>query len=169
MENNSGRGPAQQPMNPSHIRLVKRTFTHIAPNSREIGSRFYTRLFELDPKLRALFQSGMRDQGQAMFSMVDLIVRTLDFQEQLVPIIYDLGRRHATYGIAESDYLTFRRALLDTLEAALAEAFTPEVQDAWGAAYDFMAGVMKQAHHHVLEGKTLPYRRVLPLEQELDQ
>jgi hemoglobin-like flavoprotein len=156
-------------MTPVQIGLVKESFSRLSPNGREIGLRFYTRLFELDPKLRVQFRSGMDEQGQALFSMIGLLVRVLDFQQQLVPIIYDLGRRHAAYGVTESDYQTFRNALIDTLETALGEHFTPDARDAWGMAYDFMRSVMEQAHAHVREGKTLPFRRTLPsLEEELD-
>jgi hemoglobin-like flavoprotein len=159
----------QHTITPAQIGLVKGSFARISLNPREIGTCFYTRLFELDPKLQVLFGASMREQGQALFTMIDLVVRILDFQQQLVPIIYDLGRRHAAYGVSESDYLTFRNALLDTLETALGEHFTPEVRDAWGAAYDFMKSVMEQAHAHVRQGRTLPFRKAPPIEEELDQ
>jgi len=160
----------RQSMTPLQIGLVKQSFARIASDSRRIGFRFYERLFELEPRLEGLFHTAPRDQGGALFSMIDLIVRTLDYQEQLVPIIYDLGRRHAAYGVNEQDYATFRRALLDTLEKALGAAFTPEVQDAWGAAYDFMARVMEEAQDHVKAGRTLPYRKAGPrVEEEADQ
>lgn len=161
---------ASETMTPAQIGLVKQSFARIAGNSQEIGFRFYQRLFEREPRLEGLFQTSPRSQGGALFSMIDLIVRTLDYQEQLIPIIYDLGRRHAAYGVTEHDYGVFRAALLDTLEKALGPAFTPEVQDAWGAAYDFMARVMEEAQNHVKAGRTLPYRRTgARVEEEADQ
>lgn len=146
-------------MNPAQLRLVKTTFNKLSPQSAELGTRFYQRLFQLDPRLQVLFPGNLPNQGFALFSMIGLIVRTLDYQNQVVPIIYELGKRHAAYGVLESDYATFRDALLETLHGALGEGFSPEVRDAWGAAYDFMAGVMAEAHSHIREGKTLPYRR----------
>lgn len=146
-------------MSPAQLRLVKSTFNKLSPQSAELGARFYQRLFQLDPRLQVLFPGNLPNQGFALFSMIGLIVRTLDYQNQVVPIIYELGKRHAAYGVLESDYATFRGALLETLEGALGEGFSPEVRDAWGAAYDFMAGVMAEAHSHIREGKTLPYRR----------
>ncbi len=157
-------------MTPTEIGLVKRSFAPIASDSRQIGFRFYRRLFELDPRLEGLFRTAPRDQGGALFSMIDLIVRTLDYQEQLLPIIYDLGRRHAAYGVTTEDYDTFRTALLDTLGEALGPEFTPEVRDAWAAAYNFMAQVMEEAQEHVKAGRTLPYRRAgSPIQEEADQ
>lgn len=155
-------------MTPAQLRLVKATFDRLCPQSAELGTRFYQRLFDLDPRLQVLFQGSMPNQGFALFSMIGLIVRTLDYQSQVAPIIYELGKRHAAYGVRESDYATFRAALLDTLQAALGDAFTPEVCAAWGAAYDFTAGVMEEAHSHIREGKTLPYRRAPRVEEDSD-
>lgn len=160
----------QNPMSPKQIALVKKTFARISHRSSELGLHFYERLFQLDPRLQVLFHGNLGNQGQALFSMIHLIVRTLDYQEQVVPIVYELGKRHAAYGVGGPDYATFRRALLDTLESALADGFTKEVREAWGEAYDFMAGVMDEANTHVREGKTLPFRKLGPLlEEEADQ
>ena len=155
-------------MTPAQLRLVKTTFARLSAQSAELGAQFYQRLFQLDPRLQVLFPGNMPNQGFALFSMIGLIVRTLDYQNQVVPIIYELGKRHAAYGVLESDYATFRNALLDTLEAALGEDFTREVNEAWGAAYDFMAGVMEEAHTHVRQGRTLPYRAAPRVEEEAD-
>lgn len=158
------------PMTREQINLVKKTFTRIAPRSAELGLRFYQLLFERDPRLQVLFHGNLPNQGQALFSMIQLIVRTLDYQEQVVPIVYELGKRHAAYGVGGTDYATFRGALLDTLEFALGNGYTAEVSEAWGTAYDFMASVMEEANAHVREGKTLPFRKLGPrLEEEADQ
>ena len=157
-------------MSPNQIALVKKTYAGVFHRSGELGAYFYQRLFQRDPRLQVLFQGNLSNQGQALFSMIHLIVRTLDYQEQVVPIVYELGKRHAAYGVGGSDYATFRGALLDTLESALGEGFTKEVGEAWEAAYDFMAGVMEEANTHVREGKTLPFRKLSPLiEEDVDQ
>ncbi len=158
------------PMTRKQITLVKQTFARISDRSPDLALDFYQRLFQRDPRLQVLFHGNLPDQGQALFSMIQLIVRTLDYQEQVVPIVYELGKRHAAYGVGAPDYATFRGALLDTLESALDDGFTSDVRDAWGAAYDFMAAVMEEAHAHVREGKTLPFRKLGPvLEEEADQ
>ncbi|HEX6827570.1 MAG TPA: globin domain-containing protein [Burkholderiales bacterium] len=156
-------------MTPAQLGLVKMSFARIASRSGELGTTFYQRLFQLEPRLQELFHGSVPSQGFALFTMIDLIVRTLDYQKQVVPIIYELGKRHAAYGVMEGDYATFRTALLDTLEGALGEVFTPELREAWGSAYDFMAGVMEEAHAHVRQGRTLPYRPAPPVEEEADQ
>ena len=63
--------------------------------------------------------------------MLTAAVKGLDRLEQLVPVVEDLGRRHAGYGVADAHYDTVGAALLWTLEKGLGQAFTPDVKDAW--------------------------------------
>ena len=55
-----------------------------------------------------------------------------------------LGRRHSGYGVQDKDYGTVGKALIWTLEQGMGEDFTPEVRDAWMAAYGMIAQVMQQ-------------------------
>jgi hemoglobin-like flavoprotein len=58
--------------------------------------------------------------------------------------VRDLGRRHAEYGVQTKDYNTVGAALLWTLEQGLTQQFTPEVKEAWTAAYTILATTMQQ-------------------------
>lgn len=129
-------------MTPQQIRLVRETFSHLAPVSDTAGQMFYARLFELDPKLHGLFKGPITDQGRLLFSMLELVSKTLDIQDKVVPVIHDLGRRHGAYGVHEHDYKVFGDALMWTLERVLGSEFTPQTREAWQSAYDFLADVM---------------------------
>jgi hemoglobin-like flavoprotein len=72
-------------------------------------------------------------------------VASLDRLPALVPVVQDLGRRHAGYGVKDEHYATVGAALLWTLEQGLGPVFTPAVKDAWTAAYTTLADVMKGA------------------------
>jgi hemoglobin-like flavoprotein len=56
-----------------------------------------------------------------------------------------LGRKHAEYGVIDVHYDTVRSALLWTLAQGLGADFNHEAEAAWVAAYDLLAGVMKDA------------------------
>jgi len=60
-------------------------------------------------------------------------------------VVEDLGRRHAGYGVRDEHYHTVGAALLWTLEQGLGELYTPDVAEAWAAAYTLLAGVMQKA------------------------
>jgi nitric oxide dioxygenase len=72
-------------------------------------------------------------------------VNGLDRLDQIVPAVQQLGIRHAGYGVKEEHYAAVAAALLWTLEEGLGADFTPEVKDAWTAAYTVLATTMQQA------------------------
>jgi len=127
------------------IALVQETFAIIAPIADDAAVLFYRRLFELDPSLQRMFRGDMADQRRKLMQMLTAAVKGLSRLEQLVPVVEDLGRRHAGYGVADAHYDTVGAALLWTLEKGLGQAFTPEVREAWATVYGVLASTMKSA------------------------
>jgi hemoglobin-like flavoprotein len=126
--------------------LVQQSWEQVVPISQAAAKLFYNRLFVIDPSLRHLFRSpDMAEQGKKLMQMLTVTVRGLDRLDQLIPAVQALGRRHVGYGVTDEHYDTVAEALLWTLEQGLGEAFTPAVRDAWAAAYDVLATVMKAA------------------------
>ena len=130
---------------PTQKRLVQDSFAVVVPKADEVTAMFYGRLFELDPTLRPLFKTDMAPQRQKLAQMLTAAVKGLDRPEQLIPVVRDLGRRHATYGVVEAHYDTVGAALLWTLEQQFGEAFTSEVKEAWTDVYTLLATTMKDA------------------------
>jgi hemoglobin-like flavoprotein len=125
--------------------LVQTTFATVAPIADTAASMFYARLFELDPELRRLFTSDLREQGRKLMQMIGVAVNGLDRLDALVPAAKQLGARHAGYGVKDTHYDTVAAALLWTLEEGLGPDFTPEVKDAWTTVYGVLATTMKEA------------------------
>ena len=130
---------------PRQKKLVQDSFAAVVPRADEVTAMFYGRLFELDPTLRPLFKTDMAPQRQKLAQMLTAAVKGLDRPEQLIPVVRELGRRHATYGVVEAHYDTVGAALLWTLEQQFGSAFTPEVKDAWTDVYSLLATTMKEA------------------------
>ncbi len=125
--------------------LVQDSFKTIATIADDAAILLYQKLFELDPALRPMFPGDMTEQRKKLMQMITAAVKGLDRLEQLVPVVQDLGRRHAGYGVAESHYDTVGAALLWTLEAGLGKTFTAEMKEAWTAVYVLLATTMKDA------------------------
>ncbi len=136
-------------MNTQQIELVQRTFTLAAPMATEIADRFYNRLFELDPSLRPLFQGDIQQQGAKLMTMLAMAVRSLDRLETLLVPVQRLGERHVQYGVKPHHYATVGEALLWTLGQVFGPAFTPDVEEAWTAAYRLLAGVMQEGEREI--------------------
>jgi hemoglobin-like flavoprotein len=132
-------------MTPDSKRLVQETWAMVEPIADTAAALFYGRLFELDPALRPLFTSDIKEQGKKLMQTLAVVVRGLDRLDQLIPAVEALGRRHGGYGVQDSHYDTVAAALLWTLEQGLGDAFTPAVRDAWTEAYTVLATVMKRA------------------------
>jgi hemoglobin-like flavoprotein len=125
--------------------LVQTTFAKVVPIADAAAALFYNRLFELDPTLKSLFKGDMAEQGRKLMQMIGVAVNGLDRLDQIVPAVQQLGVRHVTYGVKDEHYETVATALLWTLEQGLGPDFTPEVKDAWTAAYTALATTMKHA------------------------
>jgi hemoglobin-like flavoprotein len=63
----------------------------------------------------------------------------------VIPVVQELGRRHACYGVKDHHYGAVGTALLWTLAEALGAAFTPDVKDAWARVYGTLASTMREA------------------------
>jgi nitric oxide dioxygenase len=132
-------------MTPAQIQLVQTSFAKVAPIATAAADLFYARLFEIDPSLKSLFKGDLRRQGQMLMSMIATAVRGLSNPDGLIPVLRNLGQRHAAYGVTDAHYATVATALIWTLEQGMGPDFTPEVRGAWVAAYELMAGTMMQA------------------------
>ena len=132
-------------MTPAQINTVKTSFAAVTPIADQAGMLFYERLFTLDPSLRPLFKTDLEAQSRLLMQMIATAVNSLDRLETILPAVKALGVRHAGYGVTEPHYRTVGDALLWTLERGLGPAFTPEVSEAWAAAYAALADTMKAA------------------------
>ncbi|WP_406683492.1 globin domain-containing protein [Seonamhaeicola sp. MEBiC1930] len=132
------------------ITLVQDSFEKVKPIASTAAEIFYSKLFELDPKLKPLFpnsEDAMKVQGNKLMSMLASAVAGLSNLEALIPILQDLGKRHVEYKVEAFHYNTVGEALLGTLEAGLGDDFTPEVKGAWASVYTTMADVMIKASY----------------------
>ncbi len=142
-------------MNSDQIKLVQKTFEKVRPISEAVAELFYNRFFELNPSFKSLFKGDMKTQSKMLMQIIDYAVTGLDKLDTILPTIQDLGKRHVGYGVKEEYYETVGEALLWTLEQGLGRDFTPEVKDAWAAAYKLLSDTMKSAARETDKKKQL--------------
>jgi len=128
---------------PQQVKLVKQSFAKITPIAEQAANLFYGRLFEIAPQLRSLFKGDIKAQGRKLMSTIALAVSGLEKLPELVPVVEDLGRRHAGYGVEDEHYDIVAEALLWTLKKGLGPDFTPDVKEAWISVYTALADTMK--------------------------
>lgn len=138
-------------MTDEQINLVRASFAKIELVAEEAAVLFYVRLFKLDPDLRRLFKTDIREQGLKLMQMLAVVVEGLDRLDRLIPAVRELGARHAGYGVEDRHYETVGAALLWMLEKALDDDFDAETNEAWAIAYNLLAQVMKGASRELIE------------------
>ena len=130
-------------MTPAQIALVQKSLEELPPQAT--AEMFYERLFELAPQLESLFKTDRRIQGEKLMGMLSAAVNGLGQIESIVPIVQELGRRHAQYGVELVHYEVVGTALLWTLEQVLEDGFSPAVEQAWIDAYELLSSTMTDA------------------------
>lgn len=168
-------------MTPAQIRLLQRSFAAIEPVKREVGLSFYERLFELAPESRSLFKSDIDRQQDKFLSIIEqflaLKLRSLltlpvngagSTGEVTMPGMFDLAKRHTGYGVELEYFEAGKQALLWSIERHLGEQCDEETLEAWGEAYDIIAGSMVRVMNEEATPPTLPYEhdRTAPETQE---
>ena len=131
-------------MTPDAIQEIRNSFKSVAAISDAAAEDFYNRLFVLDPGARALFADDMTEQYRNLMQALSVAVDSLDQPETLLPFLRDLGTRHAGYGVQPEHYDMAGTALLETLDAGLGAAFTPECQAAWAELWGIVAAIMQE-------------------------
>jgi hemoglobin-like flavoprotein len=139
MENTSSAGAG---ITPAQVELVQSSFQHVLPIADVAGLLFYERIFTMAPEARALFGDDIALQASRTMAAVKTAVDGLDDVDQIAPFLVRLGARHVRYGVQPEHFDLVGGALLWTLEQGLGDAFTPEVHDAWSAAFGLIARAM---------------------------
>lgn len=132
-------------MNAQQIQLVRSSFAAVRLTVAEPGALFYDNLFAADPSLRDLFHGSIAHQGQRLMTMIGSALDLLDRPDTLMPVLRQLGARHAGYGVRESHYGVVGAALLRTLEQGLGPAFTAPVRQAWIDLFGVISATMLDA------------------------
>ncbi len=129
-------------ISPETIRLVQTSWAAVLPISDAAASLFYDRLFALDPSTRPLFKKDLTDQKKKLMQTLHVAVNGLGDVGKLVPVLEQLGARHAGYMVREEHFGLVGQALLWTLREGLGDAFTPATEKAWTDVYGVVSGVM---------------------------
>ena len=129
-------------MTPDQVKLVQQSFAKVAPISETAAVLFYDRLFEIAPKVKAMFPTDMTEQRRKLMATLAVVVGGLGNLESVLPAASALAKRHVSYGAKAEHYPVVGSALLWTLEKGLGDGWTPDVAEAWTAAYGTLSGFM---------------------------
>ena len=131
--------------------LVQSSFEVLVDNVDVAAQTFYDHLFALDPSLRSMFASDIK-QGRKLMQMFLTLVNGLNEPDNLIPELSALGKRHVTYGVKPEHFPIVGKALLQTVERALGDDFTPDMAAAWQMTYDELKQiVIERSYPHTIK------------------
>jgi len=111
----------------------------------DFAAAFYARLFRVRPDFQHMFSTDPEVQARKLAIELRRIVSALRDPDRFQRQVRTLGARHGQYGVEAEHYDATGQVLLDTFEQELGAAFTPELHDAWAAAWGAIAAVMLDA------------------------
>ncbi len=134
-----------QMLSADDVKRVSTSFALVAPAAPMAARLFYANLFEAHPSLRPLFRGDMEHQGRRLMEMIGAAVGLLERPQALVPVLRQLGARHAGYGVLPWHYGAVGEALLRTLSESLGPDFGHAERQAWSRLFVFVAHEMQHA------------------------
>ena len=134
------------PLSAEDVAVIRRTFQAVESLGDAAIELLYGKMFTYEPALRELFRLEPLQNGKFVMKALADVIGGLDDLPALMPILEDLGRRHAeTYNVQEAHYEVFRRAFSETLAEGLGEAYDSEAERAWSRLVDVVVGTMISA------------------------
>lgn len=130
-------------MTPDQVHLLRKTYAILERYNEVAALVFYRRLFELDPGLRPLFTTDIKEQSEKLMDMLGALILMLDNPMNFERELKAMGVRHAGYGVRDEHYTTVGTALLDMVKDTLGDDCDSETIEAWAELYDAVESSMK--------------------------
>ncbi|HEY2038504.1 MAG TPA: NO-inducible flavohemoprotein [Edaphobacter sp.] len=141
-------------MLPQQKDLVKATVPALQQHGEAITQAFYKTLFEEHPALLNIFNpANQQNGGQARSLAASILAYAahIDHLDQLGGMVSRITHKHASLEVQPEHYPIVGEHLLRAIRSVLGEAATPEILDAWGAAYQQLATIMTGAEQNLYE------------------
>jgi hemoglobin-like flavoprotein len=122
---------------------LETSFDLVAPRGDELMDRFYAGLFETAPAVRPLFAgTDLAAQKRMLLGALVLLRKSLRNLDAIVPSLRALGARHVAYGARPEHYPVVGEVLIAAMAEVAGDAWRPEHEVAWAAAFGVVAGAM---------------------------
>jgi len=128
----------------THIDTVKATIPLLASGGTAITEHFYARMFLHNPELKNIFNMTHQKTGRqpaALFNAIAAYAANIDQLELLTDAVMRIAHKHTSFNIQPEQYAIVGHHLIETLRELAPDAFTPDVEEAWTAAYGQLADI----------------------------
>lgn len=126
------------------IRIVQEITPAVAANAETITRRFYQRMFQENPEVRAYFNESHQHSGgqqRALAGAICAYFSHIDNLAALGPAVELIAQKHCSLGIQAEHYPIVGKHLLAAIQDVMGQAATDEVMGAVAEAYGVLAEV----------------------------
>lgn len=132
-------------LTPSQAATIKATVPVLAAHGETITTKFYHDLLQSNPELKNIFNNTHQatgHQARALAGALYAYASHIDDLGALSPAVELICNKHTSLFIQPHHYEIVGTNLLATMKSVLGDAATPEIMDAWAAAYWQLADIM---------------------------
>lgn len=136
------------------IRIVKEITPVVAANAETITGRFYERMFEANPEVKAFFNQAHQHTGgqqKALAGAICAYFTHIDNPAVLMPAVELIAQKHCSLGIKAEHYPIVGNNLLGAIGDVMGDAATPEIVEAVAEAYGFLAQIFIDRENAIYE------------------
>lgn len=137
--------------------LVKATVPILKEHGVLLTSHFYNRMFEHNPELKHVFNMGNQRNNKQQTALAMAVLAYAEHIEDpsvLMPVVNNIGHKHTSLDIRPEHYAIVGRHLIASISEVLGDGATPELLEAWTAAYQQLASLMSGHEQKIYEQQT---------------
>ncbi|MDY6842210.1 MAG: NO-inducible flavohemoprotein [Pseudomonadota bacterium] len=124
--------------------VIKQTVPVLQENGEVLTRHFYERMFRENPEVLPFFNPAHQQAGtqqRALAGAICAYAQHIENPAALADAVELIAQKHASLGIQAEHYPIVGENLLASIQEVLGEAATPEIIDAWAAAYGVLADI----------------------------
>ena len=130
----------------AHREIIKATVPILEAGGETLTRHFYRLMLDEYPQVRPMFNQAHQaggEQQRALASGLLMYARHIDQLDVLGPLVGQIVNKHASLQVLPEHYPIVGSCLLRSIREVLGEAVaTDAVLEAWGAAYEMLAGLL---------------------------
>ncbi|KAF7882393.1 uncharacterized protein EAF02_005756 [Botrytis sinoallii] len=150
-------------LTPQQIDIIKATVPVVQEYGTTITTAFYKNVLDANPALNNIFNQTNQKNGaqpRALSGALAAYAANIDNLAVLSDAVERICQKHASLFIRTEHYPIVGKYLLEAMGQVLGAALTPEILDAWTAAYNQLAQIMidREAQLYVEAGEWKDWR-----------
>jgi nitric oxide dioxygenase len=142
------------PLTPEQVQIVRSTVPVLKAHGNDITTHFYKTVLDEIPALHNIFNTANQANGfqpRALAGSLYAYASHIDDLGALSPAVEKICQKHASLYVQPEHYKVVGEYLLRAMGDVLGAALTPDILNAWEAAYWQLANIMIGKESQIME------------------